>query len=401
MFAASGGPCYVFVFGTVRDDYSNAGAGSCSRDGRFGPGVSGLRGHQFIGRDGTTIDDFLDGYVLVIGIESAGGTVVNFTGPRGSRVFSPLTSIIEPAESQSAVKRAFGLESGGTFALGADRDLTSFDPLVAMASTDEETRRDGGRIAASNLRAMTAAEGVRAVLAGAPEPYQPRDNDFTRLGTWIKSDDGFLFNKTRLTRLLTQSVATGRYRDDVLSAAAHLISTYASAIPTQVADPAVAAQFTLGIRGYLRLELDALLTANTAEAAVKALAVTIPEAAIRTDIFLQRVPFPTTGYFFPSPDFIAGTNGTPINIRANTDAPDIGDNDYYLRDSPVGGMGVGGEVLSANVPAANAAHISATLVGDTIVVNALAGFRGTTYLDYRIRNSQGEEGIARIYVQFR
>ena len=117
------------------------------------------------------------------------------------------------------------------------------------------------------------------------------------------------------------------------------------------------------------------------------------------------MPFPASGLFFPAPNFFVAASGTPLAIRARWNGmPSILDNDLYA-NGPTGAMGLfsdpASQVLSLTVPPANAGQITAALSADTITANAVAGFRGTTFFDYRVRHPSGEEGTARVYVLFR
>jgi hypothetical protein len=399
--------CFVYLYPT-RPDWGTGtpdGGGYCDRNGRFGPGSGGgIQGYGF----GTRfLSDYDEGYVGVFGIEAAGARIVYYTGPRGSQIYSPLTSLIDAAGGQDRVKRAFGLDTG-VFALAEDRDLTTFDPAAALASSDDTLRREGARIAAANLRATAAVAGMFVVqLGGVPDPYGSHhfDLNYPRLGSALSTNSNFLFQNARMTEVLTALVPAGRYRADVLSAAAHLIDAYAAAIGVQVADNASAARFSLGISGYLQPELAALLQANTPQAAAAVSAVTSQTILDRTAIFGDTVPFPTTGLFFPAPNFFVGASGTPLTIRSRWNGADsVLSNDLYA-NGPTGAIGFfsdpASEVVSISVPAARAGELTATLSADTITVNAAAGFRGTSYFDYRVRHPSGEEGIARIYVLFR
>jgi hypothetical protein len=162
----TGDPCFVYFFPT-RERVSSAAEphGYCARDGSFGAGVTALRPFAL------STAGFAENYIMVFGVERPTATLFRYIGPRGSRVYSPITTLIEYADSQAAVKRGLGLDSG-VFALSTDSDLTLFDPVTASATSDEVTRREGARVAAANLRALTMVVGFEAVTGrGLYQPY--------------------------------------------------------------------------------------------------------------------------------------------------------------------------------------------------------------------------------------
>jgi hypothetical protein len=339
-----------------------------------------------------------------VGVESAGSTLVVYRAPLGSRIFSPLTTILDVAGGQAAVKGAFGLDDG-LFALASDRDLTTFDTAAALASSDEALRREGARLVAANLRASAVASGIATFRSNEYDPYDFIATDYGEVGRWISSHPGFLFENSAMSQLLQSLVPAARYRTDVVSAAAHLIDAYAAAIGVQVADTASAAQFTLGVPGYLQPELAALVQANTAEAAAAAQAVTVQTILNRTAPFRDTLPFPTTGFFYPTPNFFLAPSGTTLAIQCSNDPgkPSIASRDAYA-NGPTGSIGFFGstaQVLSVSVSPANAARISAVLEGGSIKVSPVAGTSGTSYFDYIVRRSTGDEGVGRVYVTFR
>ncbi|WP_168355843.1 hypothetical protein [Sphingomonas gei] len=372
----------------------------CSRDGRFGRGVVGLRSYGF----GTFYPLWFDHYNLAAGVDSAGSTYFAYVAPLGSLIYSPATSLIEFADSQVAVKRALGLDTG-IFKLMTDPDLTKFDPVVALLDADDATHREGARVAAANLRAGAVAIGVDTVRQGRFDPYFlfVQQGNVKFVGEFVATRQAFLFDNSVMSDLLTSAVPAGKYRADVLSAAAHLIGAYAAAIGVQIDTTTSATQFNLGLIGYLRTRLGELLEANTAEAAARALAVTAPQIIDQTAIFREALPLPTTGFFFPGPDFFVASAGAPLIITADgLDVSTLVSNDIYA-NGPTGSIGffpASSSVLSVSVPSINSAELTAVLASGKVTVTALNGFKGYTYFDYAVRHPSGEEGAARVYVNF-
>jgi hypothetical protein len=241
-------------------------------------------------------------------------------------------------------------------------------------------------------------------MAGYYDPYFRDGPNYRAVGQYLASHTAFLFDNATMTDLLTSNVAPGRYRPDVLSAAAHLIDAYASAIGVQVSDTATAAQFTLGLPGYLRLELVSLLNANSADAASRAMAVTSQDILNETAVYREVLPFPTTGNFFPGPDFFVASASASLTITA--DDPTRGSlisNDVYA-NGPTGSIGFfpsTSQIMSVSVPSANSAKVATVYLAGLVNVFPLNGFTGTTYFDYVVRHPSGEQGTGRVYVSFR
>jgi hypothetical protein len=300
-------------------------------------------------------------------------------------------------------ERALGLD-GGVFSLQTNPDLVKYDIVAALASSDEDSRREGARVGAANLRAM-------AVAAVAERMIQPALGSswtmyhYQSLGQYIASrPNNFLFNNAEMSRFLASLVPSGRYREDVISAAAHLVNAYAAALGVQIADREQAARFTLGIRGYLLEEVDRLLQQNSAAAATAALAVNADQILQRTLRYREVLAFPA-GVYFPAPDFFSVPAGGQLSIAASgLNNGSLTANDFYANglSGSTGFFPASGQVLSVSVPAANSAQLTAVLRTDgTVLATAAAGFTGVTYVDYLVRHSSGDQEAARVFVTVR
>ena len=384
-------PSFSGGYGNRQGQYGN-GTGPALQSGAFGP---------LAGRDPATLDTYS---LTATGIEQAGSTYVVFLAPSGSRAFSPTTTLIEWAQSQDAVKRALGLDSG-VFALQTQPDLLRYDAVAALASADEEIRREGARVAAANLRAMAAAAvAERFGQAGLSQTWTMYQ--YQLLGQYIAGRPGsFLFSNAEMARFLRTLVPAGTYRDDVIEAAAHLVDAYAAAIGVQVADTEQAARFTLGIRGYLLEEVDLLLRANSAAAAAAALAVDTTQILARTARYRETLPFPAAGFFFPGPDFYALAAGGQIVVPGSGFGNgSLTTNDFYANgpNASIGFFPGTTQTISVSVPAANAGQVGADLRPDgTVLITALGGFTGVTYFDYAVRHQTGDQAAGRVYVMIR
>jgi hypothetical protein len=402
-FGTNAHPCFLYLYSTKErtgNDPQFSGL-YCDRDGRFGQGSGAILAGAAFGT--MPFRDFTTAHALTAGPDNPSSMFMSYVAPLGSRTFSPTTSLIEWASSQTAVKTALGLDNG-VFSLTTNPDLTNYDVPTALASSDAAVKAEGARVAAANLRAMALAVSLDSL--GAVDPYSLAFPQYRTAGEWIGGRNGFLFENARMSALLN-SVAGTRLRPEVISAAAHLIDAYAAAIPVQVADTTTAAQYTLGIFGYLRFELSALAQANTVAAANSALAVTSPQIISATQIYREYVPFPTSGRFFPAPNFFS-TTGQSLSIRADLtgisgSTGSLMGNDLYANgtEAAIGFFPSSSTVLSVTVPASKSSQVSATLAGGLVTVTALNAFRGTTYFDYAVRHPSGEQGTSRVYVNFR
>lgn len=347
--------------------------------------------------------DVLATHGAVFGPDNPTSLPQSYVAPMGSRSYSAITSLIEWAGSQAAVKTGLGLDNG-VFSLTTNPDLTQFDMPAALASSDSAAQAEGARVAAANLRAQAIAVGLEAL--GVSDSYLAFAPSYRTAGEWIGGHSGFLFNNANMSALLA-SVAGNRLRPETISAVAHLIDAYAAAIPVQVPDQTTAGQYTLGLYGYLRLEIALLVQTDTVAAANAALAVTTPQIISATQVYRDFAAFPSAGRFFPAPNFFA-TSSASLLIRADR-AGDPGSNgslisnDLYA-NGETGAIGFfpgNSDVVSVTVPSARAAENSASLGSGSVVATALNGFKGTTYFDYTVRHPSGETGTARVYVTFR
>lgn len=403
-----GDPCAFYIFTSSNRDVNNSQTTRffCSADGRVGPGVTPLRPETF---GPLAISSFQTNYGTAYAVDGITYSYVVYVAPLGSLTYSPATSLVQYAGNQTAVKRALGLASG-SYAFAVDRDLTMFDPVDARASSDTALRQDGARAAAANLRATIAAQ-VPEFAFGPQDVYDTAPPTFDKLGAYLATHDAYLFDDAGMTAWLNSQLPSGRvYRSDVIAAGAHLINAYVSAVGAQIDDADSAAQFTLGIKAYLRAELYTLFATDTAAAAARAAAITPVQITDATAVLRQRLSLPSTARFFPGPNFFQ-TTATSITVNGQTavakgDLATVGGNDLFA-GAPVGEFGLhheyGSSIFqSVSVPAENNGKVSATFDGYNVVINALSGFRGITYVDYQAHQfyENGETQTGRIYVYF-
>lgn len=408
-FTAESGPCFVYLFSQQSRSTSDPKySGQYCEPGGMFVATAPYRPEAF----GTlTVADVAQNYVVVEGVELAGYTRYRYTGPLGTKMFSPLSTLTEAAGSQAAVKRALGLDSG-PFALSTDRDLLTFDAYrpLQVTSFDQETRQDSARITAANLRIAAILASLQTVTAGQYDTYAQTLPDYGLLGVVTARNGALLSSEATISGMLTEAAGFGRYRADVLDAAAHLIVTFNSAASTDTSSLNAAATYTTSIQGFLQLELASLLQANSAGAAATVAAVTEQDIRNRTALFrsttlgglVQNIPVNGKAYLYPSPDYFA-TTGSSVNIDVGVGAHSILNNDLYADGAPgsIGFQRAAIQPKSFIVPPSNAMQITTSGAGGTLTVQALSGFKGTSYVVYRVTHTSGEEAGGVIFVTFK
>ena len=220
------------------------------------------------------------------------------------------------------------------------------------------------------------------------------------------------YTNSTVSTLLRTSTFPGQspqpaYSDEVISAAAHLVNAYCSALGVRIATREQAARWQLGIWGYLIPELTRLLKANNSTVAAEFAAVTNQQIIDATRRFTEQVSVSASDGLFQQADFYPIARGETYLVPAfdegsNGNGP-LNSNDLALQSSATNGIG-GGEpgtaITAVTVPPINAAEVSAVLNADkTVAITALGSFTGVTYFDYTVRlNYSGETRTGRVYV---
>lgn len=401
-------PCFVYLYTSATLQPADVvGGGYCDFQGRFAVNGS-IDGSSF----GTVrIAQHQNYFVKIFGVDRASSMWIAYTAPKGSVIFSPVTSLAAYAGGQAAVKRALGLD-GGLFSLATDRDLITFSVSEGLQSPDAAVRADAERLAAANLRVLAVT-----IPLNGNTPYSPATPAYDRLGSFVGANPAFLFNNAAMTNYWT-GVWGSTYHPRVVSAVAHLINAYAATIPVRIADDASARKYMLGIYGYLAPELQRLLTSNSPTEADAALAVTTTDILAAIAVFQDGPAFPTSGRFFPAPNFFEATsnliyirgdgNGNPDPGGQTVGSGTLEDNDLFaqgIAEGPTGFFPNDSTVTGVSVPAAFSSSISASLLDFSgshwVEVRALNGFRGRAAVDYQVRYPTGATGTARVYLNFR
>ena len=322
-----------------------------------------------------------------------------------ARALTPVSSLLVRHADAARLKRQLGI-TGSLFAMTSEPDLDLYEAQAELATGDTAHVADAERFIAAILR-VQAIEAATLGFGGFGSPDQ-----FLALGERLNAaGDTFIFTNERMSALLAGTPKWQNVREDVRSAAAHLINAFAAAIGTNVSSDR-AARYSLACVGYLAAELDALARNNTEAAAAVALQVTAPMIESETIRYGERIPVTATGFFFPAPDFyrleaarssVIETvkpgasqfflNGNVVDLPQSNDltATSSGSPGFYLPAVTI---------ESITLPAGNAREISINRDAEgKITVTPVLGFVGLTYLDYVARNVEGETQVARIYLR--
>jgi hypothetical protein len=347
--------------------------------------------------------------IAAFGIDKTSGLLLSqMTAPAGSTVISPLTTLIYATGDQSLTKRALQLDSG-SFALGdQDRDLRTFSWVRANAGGNALDVADARRIRAANIR-------LHALLYAIQQfGYGPGYSTFYYT-TFFAPDVPVLaeiLKANPTVRLYTQAGAEtvlralppnpsnrNKYRDDVIAAAAHLMTLYSVAIGPVEADEDVAASYMLGVQGYLLRVLWELSSANTAEAAARV------QAMAMSDIYTAVAPFAehpvlSSNKLFPEPDFFfvapGGVATIPFYDPFSNGSVSLASNDVTWFVQP---DGYPLSLVGVTIPSRFEPAIAVTpQTGGGLVIQAKAGFSGVAWFDYEVRTPGGISASSRAYV---
>jgi len=347
--------------------------------------------------------------IAAAGIDRASGIFVGSVhATPGATVVSPLTTLIEATGDQKLVKRALELDFG-SFALGSDLDLRTVSAAQGFDAADPATQNTSRQLTGQNIRLLALAAAVDLWRQGpglAPlvpakllAPLQP-------VGDYIKATPSANFytdaGTEALLRAVPRSVAGEAYRDDVVKAAAHLITAYSLAIGGKVGTSAEIGRYMLGIQGYLLPALLDLRRANSATAAAAAMTVTADTVFAATTTFLNTPPL-STGLVFPGPDFVRLAPGARVTVArgdptADGTPPIVGNDAVFVPNNVIGAADKM-VVESVAVPASSANAVAVVLNTDqSLVIDAKPGFTGVAYFDYVVRYAATEAATGRVFV---
>jgi hypothetical protein len=348
------------------------------------------------------------------GVDSAAAMFMSNRAPAGATVVSPLTSLLVGSNTEEKLEAQLGV-NGSLFGLSTDRAITTFVPTDALSSTDVTIAADGERLLAHHIRVLAVAAALQPISDGSLYPSGLKLYNLDAMRAYLDvAPPQFLYTNSNMVGLLSSVNLSGvlpatAYRTDVLSAAAHLVNAYASAVGIRIANRQQATRFILGIWGYLVPELGRLLKANDAATAAEILAVTNQQILDATQRFNEQLPFDPNDNFFPAPDFYQVAKGGTYTVSATSgyDSPDraFNSNDLHINPNPQGGNnffpGIS-QVTAVTVPQINSNEVKAVLNADgTVTIQPTATFTGVTYFDYTVRHTIGDIEQGRVYVRVR
>jgi hypothetical protein len=346
--------------------------------------------------------------IAAFGMDKTSGLLLSqMTAPAGSTVVSPLTTLIYATADQALTKRALQLDTQ-SFALDdPSRDLRTFSWVRATQGANADVA-DARRVRAANIRLLAFLYAIQQFQ------YGPGYSTFYYT-TFFGIDVPMLANILKANptiRLYTNAGAeavlralppnpanSGKYRDDVIAAAAHLITNYSVAIGPIQADDDIAASYMLGIQGHLLRTLWELTSANTADAAARVQAIGV------SDIYPAVAPFAehpalSPNKLFPVPDFFfvasGGTTTIPFYDPFSNSSVSLASNDMTWFVQP---DGYPLSLVGVTVPPRFEPAISVTpQTGGALSIQAKAGFSGVAWFDYEVRTPGGISASSRAYV---
>lgn len=344
------------------------------------------------------------------GIDTADGQTAAASAPAGATTVSPLTTLLTGTNTEARLERQLGIIGTG-FATTADRELLTFVPSAALASGDANAASDAERLIMHNIRVMILAAALQTA-ASPPDPSGTKIYNYDGVRRYLEAAPNDLFFSNQGLIPFLRSVDFGGrfpvpvYRDDVVEAAARLIVTYSFAMGLRIESREEAAQFKLGIWGYLAPQLTRLFDENSAAAAARVGAITNADVLNGIAVFGSHPAIDVNDSFFPQPDFYLIAPGAtrvvpPVDEGFNGDGP-LNSNDVHAQPSASDGNHfVPGRstVTDVSVPAANAGQVTATRAADgTVTIRAAPGFSGVTFFEYTVSHQQGDVERARVYV---
>ncbi|MDQ8757646.1 Ig-like domain-containing protein [Sphingosinicella sp. LHD-64] len=372
-----------------------------NRRGEFGASVTNLIWPGDQSRVPTTPGDM----IVVFGVDPASGMTFDVSTPPNGTTVSPLTTVLDGSWTSPAVAAALRLYEGPN-ALSSQRNLVRFDAGNGLFSSDPQIADDAARLTSINIQLL----GVGYLLArGNTIPLgQSLDRvgeGLYAFGAYIRSTGrGDLRSKTEMMNLI-RTVVTPDTSEASIDAAAELLADFAASVPAQVRSPDVAARYELGLAFDVMPQVLRLLFRGQT-ALIPAMRARTPESLTADFAVYANAPrqlIEPFSFAFASPDYrevpAGGSITLTTSIHSDPNLRPLWTNDYtFLGGGP---SGENTTINSVSVTAENATRIAVTLNADgTIRIDALPGFTGVTYFDYRLKNGQSTtEVTGRAYIR--
>jgi hypothetical protein len=400
--------------------------GFTARDGRYSPGfANAIAAYTGLGTSpGASLqNDYSLFYKQIRAVDHETGILIEYDSPANFIMATPVTSmLVVNGTSEAKVEQQLGI-TGGPLALTVNPNLSTYDAIQEIESGEPARVADGERMLAANLRAMTLWVGLKATVEAraflSPSNFNVlySDNRAVPPGAPFNPTSAFcmrerpaefVFERATLVAMIacyTQSPVNGYVPPTGVraEAIAHVISTYARAIPARLTTRAERARWLLGLRGYLVPLIGQIYNAPDDSVAQSALTITQSTVVNETSIYENHLRYNETGRFMPGPDFVTLRSGTAISYSI---AP-IVNNDYVLSNEKVNTRGIDLAAtriirLESAPDNTNKARTVLVLIGPNgseFTTTASPDFKGATYFDYFGRASNGEERLARVYIR--
>lgn len=411
---AASGRMYVAAPIVGRIDFSNSTnssdgtvQGFSSRDGQYFPGYrNAIASYQGVGTGGDAARDNSDKFKSVSAVDTQTGVRIWLQTTPSYKMVTPVTALLYATGSDSdKLKTQLGI-TGSLFGMVSNPDLSIYDAVAEAASGDGARAADAARMASANMRVLAISSGVGAIgyrddLAIGDIAVGFNDGGTAALSQCFRDGPNqFIFTNDRMVAIaqcfkrnpINGTIPT--LRTSTWQAAAHLINAYAAAMPVRMETGADRARWMLGLNGYLVPAIAQVTLANSDAASAAAMAVTTQNILDETARYVDHYSYNATGLFMAGPDFVSVAAGTNRDV----DLAALRFTDIQF-GSLNGGFSLGGTILSASVPSANAGQVSIRLNTTTVSVTVASGFRGVTWFDYVTRGDANEERTARVYVR--
>lgn len=341
------------------------------------------------------------------GVDPATNILSSFRGSATATVISPVTHMLAIRNDQLALKDQLGLTVGTGTGFAIDRNLETFNPVSALSSADANTKADGERLLARQLR-LTAMACAVAHLGRGVSQVRYLDCNFDAVANHLANyPRATAFDESSISMLLTRNAGGTAFPAAVISATSRVITRYLSMIPDRVSSRAELIRYQMAAAGYLVPLVSEISLDSSTAAASRADAITPDDMRAATARYGEALTYPTDARYFPAPDFYRLTQSGTFVVRAAFSGGNTGSdgpftyNDAHLEPADGTYLLPRGlqTLISIEVPAANAGEIRAVLNADgSVTMTSLGTFTGVTYFDYVTRHEKGDTARGRVYV---
>ena len=328
------------------------------------------------------------------GADSSTGFIVSeLSAPRGATVVSPVTTIIDLAGDQTAVRRAFGMLSGPS-AIRETTDLLSFAAAQRLNDPDSATAQDAARITAINFRIIALmqllsryqGDPVDVGSGAGPEGAQYIASVIQETGSADFSDAGFVL------RTLQKGNAIFRYQPEQLDVAAEAFAKFMRSVPTSMSSLQEINGYHLAFRFFVLANIRSVYAGYPSPELARVRALTEADWRAAVARFADALRPVVGSRVYALPDYVE-LRGTRVLSPATLLRNDVSGFPYS-----VGGSGK--TLTGVTVDPRFFGQVHARLEGGNIELYSSSSFNGYAYFDYTAL-SGGTETSARVYLQVR